>query len=252
MLILLPASEKKHQVAGGSRLDPAAMSFRSLAPTRTAVLEALVEASAAPDALRRLGVREGLADEVRANTALPTAPTADAGAVYAGVLFDALGLTDLDAAARRRADEWIVIISALWGAIRPDDPIPAYRLNLCGRLPRLGHLPQVWQPALSAVLPAETGDGLVVDLRTAEYLTAWRPQGDVAERTVRLKVVRDLDSGRGAGSHRSKRTGGLVVRRIVTDAIDPRRPEDLADALAPHFTVALGPARTLLVVESTV
>jgi uncharacterized protein len=251
VLVLLPASERKHTVEPGPPVDPAAMSFPSLAPTRTAVLDALIETSAAPDALARLGVREGLADVVRANTALRTAPTADAGSVYAGVLFDALGLADLDAAARRRADEWIVMISALWGAIRPDDLIPAYRLHLCGRLPGLGHLPQMWQPVLSEVLPAAAGDGLVVDLRAAEYLTAWRPRGDVAERTVRLKVVRDLDSGRGAGSHRSKRTAGLVVRRIVTDAIDVRRPDDLADALSPHFSVALRPERTLLVVEST-
>jgi cytoplasmic iron level regulating protein YaaA (DUF328/UPF0246 family) len=215
------------------------------------VLDALIEVSGEPDALRRLGVREGRADAVRVNTSLRTAPTADAGAVYAGVLFDALGLTDLDAESRRRADEWIVIVSALWGAIHPDDSIPAYRLHLCGRLPGLGHLPQVWQPVLSEVLPTAAGDGLVVDLRAAEHLTAWRPQGGVAERTVRLKVVRDLDSGRGAGSHRSKRTGGLVARRIVTDAIDPRRPEELVDALSAHFIVALRPPKTLLVVEST-
>ena len=85
MLVLLPASEAKRPVSSGPPADLSAMSFPAFVATRSEVLDALVEASAAPDALRRLGVREGLADVVRANTALRTAPTADAGAVYHGL-----------------------------------------------------------------------------------------------------------------------------------------------------------------------
>ena len=42
-------------------------------------------------------------DLVELNAALRTAPTARADAVYTGVLYDALGLGTLSAAARRRA-----------------------------------------------------------------------------------------------------------------------------------------------------
>ena len=73
---------------------------------------------------------------------------------HTGPLYEGLGLADLDPASRRRARAWIVVISALWGAVRLGDRIPAYRLNMCGRLPGLAHLPDVWRAPLTGVLPA--------------------------------------------------------------------------------------------------
>lgn len=258
MLILLPASETKTPVHRGRPLDPAGLSFPPLAPTRAAVFEALIEVSAEPDATNRLGVRAGLRDIVRRNVALRDAPSAAAGRVYSGVLFNSLGLAELDPASRRRARAWIAVISALWGAVRLGDRIPPYRLNMCGRLPGLDHLPQVWQGPLAEALPAAARRGVVVDCRSDEYATAWRPTGALAERTVVVKVYRDRDGKRGAAAHPAKHTRGLLVRRIVTDAVDPRRPEGLAEALSEHFDVDLrppnGPGRAweLRVVESLV
>jgi hypothetical protein len=60
---------------------------------------------------------------------------------------------------------------------------------------------------------------------------------------VAVKVVRDRGGARGAASHNAKHTQGLVVRRIVTDAVDPPWPEGLAKALAEHFTLDLRPPR---------
>ena len=239
MLILLPASDAKASVGRGQELDPAGLSFPALAATRAAVLDALVEVSAGPDATDRLCVPASMHDVVRRNVGLRDAPTATAETVYAGVLHDALGLADLDPASRRRARAWIVVISALWGAVRLGDRIPSYRLDMCGRLPGLAHLPDVWREPLGEVLPAAAGRGVVVDGRSAEYATAWRPTGALAERTVVLKVVRDRGSGRGSASHHAKHTRGLVVRQIVTDGVDPRRPEGLAEVLANHFEVDL-------------
>jgi cytoplasmic iron level regulating protein YaaA (DUF328/UPF0246 family) len=239
VLILLPPSETKTTVRRGKPLDPAGLSFPPLAPTRAAVLEALMEVSASPDATSRLTVPASLSDVVRRNVELRNAPTAAAETVYSGVLYDALGLADLDSASRRRARAWIVVISALWGAVRLGDRIPPYRLNMCGRLPGLAHLPRVWRGPLADVMPAAARGGLVVDCRSAEYATAWRPTGALAERTVVVKVFRDSDGKRGAVSHNAKHTRGLVVRRIVTDAIDPRRPQGLAEALGEHFEVCL-------------
>ena len=157
MLILLPASDTKTPVSRGKPLDPAGLSFPPLAPTRAAVLEALMEVSAEPDATRRLGVPASMSGVVRRNVALRDAPTAPAEAVYSGVLYDALGLADLDPASRRRARAWIVVISALWGAVRLGDRIPPYRLDMCGRLSGLAHLPDVWRGGLANVLPAAAG-----------------------------------------------------------------------------------------------
>lgn len=239
VLILLPPSETKATVRRGKPLDPARLSFPALAPTRAAVLDALTRVSGEPDATQRLGVPPSLGAVVARNTALRDAPAAAAERVYAGVLYDALGMADLDAAARRRARAWIVVVSALWGAVRLGDRIPPYRLNMCGRLPGLAHLPGVWRGPLAEVLPAEAGGGIVVDCRSAEYATAWRPTGALAERTVVVKVLRGRDGERSAVSHNAKHTRGLVVRRIVTDAVNPRRPNGLAEALSTAFDVDL-------------
>jgi cytoplasmic iron level regulating protein YaaA (DUF328/UPF0246 family) len=239
VLVVLPPSDTQTPVGRGKPLDTAGLSFPSLAPVRAAVLDALVEVSAGPDATKRLCVPATMGDVVRRNVALRSAPTAAAEAVYSGVLYDALGLADLDPASRRRARAWIVVISALWGALRLGDRIPPYRLDMCGRLPGLAHLTDVWRGPLGDVLSAAARRGVVVDCRSSEFATAWRPTGALAERTVVVKVVRDLDRKRGAASHSAKYTRGMLVRRIITDAVDPRRPEGLVEALSEHFEVDL-------------
>jgi cytoplasmic iron level regulating protein YaaA (DUF328/UPF0246 family) len=241
VLILVPSPESKTPVRRGKPLDLAGLSFPTLAATRAAVLDALITVSDEPDATARLGVPASLEEVVRRNVALRDAPTATADSVYAGVLLGAVGLADLDAASRRRARAWVVVISALWGAVRLGDRIPAYRLNMCGPLPGLAHLPDEWRGPLSEVLPPAARRGIVVDCRSAEYASAWRPTGELAERTVVVKVFRERDGKRGLVTHNAKFTRGLVVRRIVADAIDPRRPEGLAEALADHFKVELRP-----------
>jgi cytoplasmic iron level regulating protein YaaA (DUF328/UPF0246 family) len=245
MLILVPAPESKATVGRGKPVDLDRLSFPALGSTRQAVLDALVELSGRPDATAQLGEPSTRRDLVRRNTSLRSAPAAPAEAVYRGPLFDAIGLADLDAPARRRARSWIVAVSALWGAVRPGDRIPAYRLDMCGRLPGLDHLPQQWQAPLAEVLPEAARRGLVVDCRSGEYAVAWRPTGELAERTVVLRVVRDLDGDRGAPSHGAKRTRGLVVRRIVVDGIEARRPAALAESLAGHFALDLRPPRRI-------
>ena len=241
MLVLLPPSESKASIRRGKPVDLESLSFPALTKTRRDVLDALMQVSAEPDGPQRLGVPPTLADLVARNVCIEDVPTAAAEAVYTGVLYDALGLVDLDAASRRRARAWIVIVSALFGAVRLADRIPPYRLNMCGRLPGLPHLPELWRRELGAVLPEAARRGVIVDCRSAEYATAWRPAGELAERTVVVKVVRDRDGARSAVSHNAKHTRGLVVRRIVTQGIDARHPVALAEALAPAFDVELDP-----------
>ena len=133
-----------------------------------------MDVSAAADGPARLGVPSGRADAVRANVSIATMAAAPAGEVYTGGVYDALGFGELDRAARRRASSWVVVVSALWGAVRLGDRIAPYRLNMCGRLPGLGHLPEVWRAPLDGELPRAAGEGLIVDSEPAEYATAWR------------------------------------------------------------------------------
>lgn len=225
MLLLLPPSERKTEPDAGPPLDLDGLSFPELTPTRLAVMDALSE--------EELDLDVG------------TAPTAAAGTVYSGAMYAGLAHPDLDEATRRRAASWVVVVSALFGALRLDDLIPAYRLHMCARLPDLGHLPQVWQPALGRVLPDVAGRGLVVDFRAAEYATAWRPTRRLAAATVLVRIVRPGGERRGSSSHPSRRTRGLVARQILTEGLDPSEPLELADGLAAAFDVSLHPSRRL-------
>ena len=254
MLVLLPPSEGKAAGRRGRPLDLEQLSFPELHGTRVAVLDALIDNSRGPDALDVLGAPKGAADAVAGNLELRTAPAMRVSQLYTGVLYDALDLGSLDAAAKRRASRWLVVISALFGALRPTDRVPPYRLSMGVDLPGIGKLASMWQEPLARVLPAVAGDGVVVDLRSAAYVAAWRPTGDVAERTVNVHVVRDEPGGRTAVSHMAKHTRGLVARYLLESGAGPATPDDLAAALAERFVVDLhagrpGKPRRLDIVE---
>ena len=256
MLIVLPPSEGKAVGSRGAPLDLDALSFPELHGLRCKVIDALVDASARPDALEVLGAPKGAADRVAANVDLWAAPTLRAADLYTGVLYDALDLRTLDAAAKRRAGRRLVVVSALFGALRPGDRVPSYRLSMAVDLPGIGPLAQAWREPLGTVLPAAAGRGVVVDLRSSTYVAAWKPAGALAERTVAVHVVRDGPGGRTAVSHMAKHTRGLVARQLLASGADPRRPEELAEELGAAFSVSLdeprpGRPRRLDVVEPT-
>ena len=243
MLILLPPSEGKAVGSRGRPLDLDRLSFPEIGSTRTTVLDALVEVSARPDALDVLGVPKGAADQVARNLDLWDAPTLPASALYTGVLYDALDHASLSTAGKRRAARRLVVVSALFGALRPADRVPSYRLSMGVSLPGVGKLAEIWRDPLDGVLPQLAGRRVVVDLRSSAYVAAWRPRGEVAERTVGVHVVRDGIGGRTAVSHMAKHTRGLVARHLLETGIDADTPDELALALADTFRVDLDDAR---------
>lgn len=228
MLILLPPSEGKTAPASGAPLDLAALSFPELTPMRDQVLSELIDVSGTPTATKTLKVSDGLAEVVAANQALRAAPAAPAAEVYTGVLFDALGLASLTPAARRRADEQILIFSALFGVLRPSDRIPAYRLSGSVSLPGIGGLGRFWKPVLDDVLDVQTGP--IVDCRSSAYAAMWRPRGALG-----VRVFRESGGKRTVVTHMAKHARGLIARALVASRRTPRDPEALVEALARYF-----------------
>ena len=239
MIVLLPPSESKNPAPRRGRpLDIGALSFPELNPTRERVLRALVATSARPDAPSRLLVGETLGAEVVRNISLSTIPTRPALETYTGALFAALDPGSLSTTTRRRAGSRLVIVSSLWGALRPRDRIPPYRLNICANLVDLEPLEPLWRPVLGPVLTAAAGaHGLVVDCRSSSYLAMGMPQG-IGRRLVSIRVLRP-DGRRGADGHTAKRVRGEVVRHLLESATDPATAEDLAETLAGSWQVRL-------------
>ena len=231
VLILLPPSESKTGRPRGRSVAAEHLSFPTLAPTRQSVAAALATVSAHPDAAAVLGVSPNLTAEIARNLVLHTAPALPASRVYSGVLYDALDYASLDSAARRRANRWLVVVSALYGAVRPTDAIAPYRLSMAVNLPGVGPLASAWKPELSRILPDLAGRAVVVDCRSSTYAAAWTPQGDLADRWVQVRVP--------GATHMAKHTRGLVIRELCRLGRDVRRVPQLVEVLSEAFVVTL-------------
>lgn len=227
VLIALPPSEGKTAPEAGPPLDLDALSRPRLRAPRERVLKALerLVAGREPRAMAALGLGPQGRSELERDRVLRTAPTAPAREVYKGVLYDHLDLATLGAPARARAEDDVVILSALFGALGPEDVIPAYRCSAGADLPRIPSLAALWRPVLERALPR---DGLVVDLRSGAYRAFWRPP---EAEVVLVHVVRDGPGGRVAVSHAAKATRGVVARRLLRSGERPTTAEELVEVL---------------------
>jgi uncharacterized protein len=223
VLVLLPPSEGKAAGGDGPPLDLAALSFPALNPVRERLVGALEGAATAdPERLRTaLGLSPGQAAEVARDAELRTSPTLPALRRYTGVLYDALDHATLRGAARRRADASLVVASALFGLLRPRDPVPAYRLSGGTVLPGHGGLAAAWRPVVEPELAAARG--LVVDLRSAPYAALARVPG-----AVQVRVLREQDGRRTVVSHDNKSTKGRLARVLCETGA--RTVGDVAEA----------------------
>lgn len=237
MLILVPASETKRALPNdGLPVDLAALSFPELAPTRRRVLDALIETSGRADAFERLRVTHTLAREVVRNTFLLELPASPVLGLYSGPLHLGFAAGDLSAAGAERAAREVVITSALWGALRPVDRIPTYRLILHARLIGIDRLDHLWRAVLPGVLAEATGNGLVLDLRSRPHQAMGIPAG-LADRTVALRV--EQRRGQHIGDVIAKRVKGEAAHHILEFAEEPGDPDALAGVLAERWPVRL-------------
>jgi cytoplasmic iron level regulating protein YaaA (DUF328/UPF0246 family) len=236
MLVLLPPSEGKTRPAEGTPLELSELAFDAeLRAGREKLLDVLevLGTRRLPTALKALGLPPSQAGDVAMDAALRGAPAAPAASVYSGVLFERLGLPSLPPAAW----EGVLIFSALWGVVRPGDRIPAYRLSMGARLPRLPGLASWWKPALARALP---DDGLVLDLRSAPYAAAWRPRSATVL-AVRAFTQRP-DGSRAVISHMAKRVRGDVARAVLTAGREVRTTGEVLDVVrAAGMRAELGP-----------
>ncbi len=243
VLILLPPSEGKSAPRRGKPLDLDSLTAPRLTATRSELLEALTRlCEEDPDrAADVLGLGATQRDLVERNAGLRTAPTARADAIYTGVLFDALDVTTLSPAARRRATSRLAVTSSLFGIVRPGDRIPAYRLSGDAVLPGVGPVAAAWREVLGEAVTDAMRGGLLVDLRSSTYAAFWRPGKDLARRVATVRVLHESDGRRTVVSHFNKATKGRIVRALLEDGADPRTPAALADALTRlGWTVEVG------------
>jgi cytoplasmic iron level regulating protein YaaA (DUF328/UPF0246 family) len=216
VLLLLPPSETKAPGGDGAPLDLAALTAPELTGVRTEIAESLVKLAAdVPAARAALGLSAKQDAEIARNAELWTSATRPAVERYTGVLYDALDVTSMTRAQRARAGRRLAVGSALFGLVRAEDPIPAYRLSAGSALPGLPTLRTMWRPALSPVLAAV--DDLVVDLRSGSYAVLAPVPG-----AVTLEVLSERpDGSRSVVSHFNKAHKGRVARLLALTTAEP-------------------------------
>lgn len=219
MLVLLPPSEGKSHPEAGEPVDLGSLAFaEELGERRAELLDAF-------------------------DPALREAPASPAAEVYTGVLFQRLELPELSPRARRR----ILISSALWGMVRPEDRIPHYKFPPKTRLSGIGAPAAYWRPALAEALPDKEGE-LIVDMRSGAYSSFWKPKRATL---LSVRAFSEKNGERKAISHMAKAVRGDVARALLTAKEVPADPESTAAvAGSAGFAVELSDGSLDVIVRS--
>jgi cytoplasmic iron level regulating protein YaaA (DUF328/UPF0246 family) len=142
----------------------------------------------------------------------------------------------LRGAAATRARTRLTVGSALFGLLRADDPIPAYRLSAGSKLPGRPGLPARWRPVLQPILAEVASRDLVVDMRSGAYLGLGRLDG-----AIRIDVIAEQPDGRrNTVSHFNKAHKGRLARALASAAADP---DDAAGVAAIARNAGMGVER---------
>ena len=215
---MLPPSETKRAGGDGPAMKLALLGSGELNPLRETLVGELVDLAADPETCRRaLGISAAQDAEIGRNAALRTSATMPAIHRYTGVLYDALDFGSLRAAEADRARSRLAIGSALFGLLRADDPIPAYRLSAGSKLPGRPGLAARWRPLLEPVLADLAVGELIVDLRSGAYVGLGRIPGAIA-----VDVVSQLPDGRRTVvTHFNKSHKGRLARVLATAKSEP-------------------------------
>ncbi|MEM1055461.1 MAG: peroxide stress protein YaaA [Bacteroidota bacterium] len=241
--ILLPSSEGKQ--TGGNPLAPDMFDYRSsntfnyfhdLNPERRALIDALqsqVRDGGEQELSKLFGVKgETLQAAVDATGEIYRSPLMAAIDRYnPGVMYAAMQFPELPTGAQRRLLENGVILSGLFGLLRPDDLIPNYRLKIDASVDGVGRASTYWKPVISPVLNKLLTGQVVWNLLPSAHAATWSDEETYARMFI-LKFYKEDESGeRKSVSHGVKELRGALVHHIVIEL--PETVEDLMEWEAP-------------------
>lgn len=155
---------------------------------------------------------------------------------FNGDVYEGLQAPELSDAALEWAQEHLLMLSGLYGVLRPLDLMRPYRLEMGTRL-KTGHganLYSFWGSRIADYLNTR-GDEVVVNLASEEYFKA------VDLKTLRARVVQCVFQERKGDtwkiiSFHAKRARGLMARHIIDQRIDD--PEGLKTFAAEDYAYA--------------
>lgn len=174
--------------------------FDDLNPERRQLIDTLQDVieDADEDALGEVFGLEGyeLEEAVRVDKELYDAPLMSALDRYSpGVMYAAMDFANLPTGAQRRLLENGVILSGLFGLLRPDDLIPNYQLGMDADVPGIGPVADYWRPIISPILNESLENRWVWDLLPEVHRRAWTDEHTYKAR-VEVRFEREEDGER--------------------------------------------------------
>jgi len=200
MLILLPPSEKKKAATSPEKFVLSSLTF-------AAELSALRSQTTAGS---------------------DSSKTSPAIEIYDGVLYQGLGWNSLSATQKKRANSRVLIVSALFGLVKPLDQIFQYKIKIDSKL---------WRAAIAAVSTKFVSE-LVIDCRSSTYKSVWTIN---PENTVEVRVFKINGIERSVITHMSKKYRGELTRHLLMQTNDPATPAEVQRMAAQLFECELHP-----------
>jgi hypothetical protein len=200
MLILLPPSEKKKAATSPEKFDLSSLTF-----------------AAELSALRS-----------KTTAGYESSQTSPAIEIYDGVLYQGLGWNSLSATQKKRANSRVLIVSALFGLVKPLDQIFQYKIKIDSKL---------WRAAIAAVSTKFVSE-LVIDCRSSTYKSVWTIN---PENTVEVRVFKINGTERSVITHMSKKYRGELTRHLLMQTNDPATPAEVQRMAAQLFECELHP-----------
>jgi len=200
MLILLPPSEKKKVATSPEKFDLNSLTFAS----------------------------ELSAIRSQATAEYDHSQTSPAIEIYDGVLYQGLGWNSLSATQKKRANSRVLIVSALFGLVKPLDQIFQYKIKIDSKL---------WRDAIASISEKYVNE-LVIDCRSSTYKNVWTIN---PENTVDVRVFKVTETKRSVITHMSKKYRGELTRHLLMQATDPTTPADVHRMAAELFECELHP-----------
>jgi len=200
MLILLPPSEKKKAATNQVKFDLSSLAFAA----------------------------ELTAARTQATSNYDYSKTSPAIEIYDGVLYQGLGWESLSAIQKKHANEKVLIISALFGLVKPLDQIFQYKTNIDNKF---------WRDAIATVSEKFVNE-LVVDCRSSNYKSVWSIN---PESTVEIRVFKVVNDERSVITHMSKKYRGELTRHLLMHKSEPQTPAEVQAIAAELFECELHP-----------
>jgi len=228
MLILLNTTKTMDATATGPRsIRRSTPIFQEVAASLMAPLQRLSK----PRLVAQMALSPKLAAETKAVLARwghPDQPLAPALFAFTGLVYKYVTASSWNPAQVRDAQRRLVILSGLYGLLRPLDEVAAYRLEMGSRIKptRAANLVVFWRDRLTSELNRRLEPGEpVLNLAAQEYAKALIPSelpGPLISPI--FKEVRPDGSLKTAPVH-AKMARGAMVNHIFTTGV--KQPEDL-------------------------